>query len=76
MATGEPFEPDPDRTGVGTGTARLDGVRPSTPQAPDLLQALIREEIAMPEGTVTQKTIDVFTTEIAKRFYPHDEDRD
>ena len=28
------------------------------------------------EGTVTEKTIDVFTTEVAKRFYPHDEDRD
>ncbi len=28
------------------------------------------------ESTVTQKTVDVFTTEVAKRFYPHDEDRD
>jgi hypothetical protein len=28
------------------------------------------------EATVTQKTIDVFTTEIANRFYPHDVDRD
>ena len=28
------------------------------------------------ESTITQGTIDLFTTEAAKRFYPHDEDRD
>jgi hypothetical protein len=28
------------------------------------------------ESTVTQKTIAAFTTDVAKRFYPHDEDRD
>jgi len=28
------------------------------------------------DNTITQGTVDTFTTELAKRFYPHDEDRD
>jgi hypothetical protein len=28
------------------------------------------------DNTITQGTVDTFTTELGKRFYPHDEDRD
>jgi phosphomethylpyrimidine synthase len=47
-ATREPFEPDPDRTGVGTGTTGPMG-HPSP--MPDDRKTPIGEENAMPEGS-------------------------